>query len=100
MDELDFTSDESNSSQCFDIETISGGAEKIAQVRAHALNLRKHVCIPLKAQRKRPKIFDFTDNVVGETTYFPEGTTCPKMTYFWWNTTHYLDNFYYSRCCG
>ena len=78
MDELDLTSDESNSSQCFDIETISGGAEKIAQVRAHALNLRKHVCIPLKAQRKRPKIFDFTDNVVGETTYFPEGTYFPK----------------------
>ena len=74
MDELDLTSDESNSSQCFHIETISGGAEKIAQVRAHALNLRKHVCIPLKAQRKRPKIFDFTDNVVGETTFFPEGT--------------------------
>ena len=73
MDEQDYASDESNMSQAYFYDINLGGAEKIAQVRATALGLKRHVCIPLNdSVRKRPKVFDFTDNVVGETTYFPE----------------------------
>ena len=73
MDEQDYASDESNMSQAYFYDINLGGAEKIAQVRAAALGLKRHVCIPLNdSVRKRPKVFDFTDNVVGETTYFPE----------------------------
>ena len=73
MDEQDYAFDESNMSQAYFYDINLGGAEKIAQVRATALGLKRHVCIPLNdSVRKRPKVFDFTDNVVGETTYFPE----------------------------
>ena len=85
---IDFALDESifidASCQPVFAELQSGSTEQLAQIRAKALQRGQLVCVSLQNsnQRKRPNIFTYTDNVNGETTYFPEaGVVVSALSY-------------------
>lgn len=80
LDELGILSDEVSSCHPYFADLKGpGSTEQLAQTRTKALQRGQLVCISLQntggqnSNRKRQaNVFSYTDNVAGETTYFPE----------------------------
>jgi hypothetical protein len=78
----ELASDEASPSEPYFTDLASGDTEKLATIRSSATYRGQHVCVLLGDQTKRrPKVFDYTDSLRGETTYFPEaGVVVSSLT--------------------